>query len=60
MSCECDYSFICQECQTKIDIENQEIYQSELRSWMIDTIKKIAAKVGVEVDDPPKIPGRYS
>ena len=54
MACECDYSYICRECQTKIDIENRLDFERERMEWVVEAIKKLAEKLGVELDEEPK------
>jgi hypothetical protein len=53
MACECDYSYICHECQLRIDIRNQEEYNDELKQWTVEAIRLIAQKLNIEIPDPP-------
>lgn len=59
MSCTCDYSYVCGECQLKIDVENQERYLEELTTWVIAAIQAIAAASNVQIPAPPQKPGKY-
>lgn len=57
--CECDYSYICHQCQLRIDAENQAQYLEELRDWTTASIKLIAEKLNVEIPEPPRKRGVY-
>lgn len=59
MSCKCDYSYICPECQVKIDVANQERYLDELRAWIVESLQTLAKAAEVQLEDPPQKPGRY-
>ena len=59
MTCKCDYSYICPECQRKIEVQNQLEYQRELSDWIVDSIEEIAKKLDVSLPDRPKERGRY-
>ena len=59
MSCACDYSYTCPECQVKIDVANQERYLDELRAWIVESLQTLAKAAEVQLEDPPQEPGRY-
>jgi len=54
MTCKCDYSYICPECQQKINTQNQLDYQRELMNWITDSIEEIASKLEVQLPAKPK------
>ena len=59
MSCTCDYSYTCPECQVKIDVANQERYLEELTEWIVGSLQALAERAEVKLEDPPQKPGRY-
>lgn len=54
MACTCDWSYTCQECQTRIDAANAVDYANELRDWLVESMQLVAEKLGVQISDPPQ------
>jgi hypothetical protein len=54
MTCKCDYSCTCPECQERIEQENQKQYNEEVKDWMIECIKLLGKKFDVEIPEPPE------
>lgn len=52
--CSCDYSYTCNVCQAKIDIENAMDYTNEIHDWTVESIRLIAKALNVEIPSPPK------
>lgn len=54
MACSCDYSYTCDECQTKFDIENQKQYNEEVKDWLVECLKVLGEKLNVKLPKPPE------
>jgi len=52
MACTYDYSYICSECQERIDRENADDYANERLDRLEALVDAIATKLGIEV--PPR------
>lgn len=52
--CTCDYSYTCPQCQARIDAMNQAEYLDEVKAWTAESLKLIAAKLGIELPEEPK------
>lgn len=57
MSCTCDQTYICAECQLKIDVANQQRYFDELSKWIIESLQTLARFQEVDLPEPPEKPG---
>jgi hypothetical protein len=54
MACTCDYSYICPECQDRIETERRLLVEEETAKWIVDALVLLARHVGFELPDPPK------
>lgn len=51
--CTCDYSYTCPQCRAKMDAANEAEYLREIRDWTVESIVRLAKRLGVELDKPP-------
>lgn len=58
MSCTCDVSYICDECQAKIEVERMRQFEREWREWVGVTLQAIAQHAGIahRLPEPPEEP----
>lgn len=54
MACSCDYSYTCNECQARIDIENQKQYNEEVKEWIVECLQVLGEKFNVKLPKPPE------
>lgn len=52
--CGCDYSYTCEACQTKIDVENQKQYNEEVKEWMLACMIEISKALNITLPEPPQ------
>ncbi len=60
MSCECNCSYTCDECQNRIDLQNQIDYANERMEWIVQSILLIAQDLGVNLPPEPQKRGQSS
>lgn len=53
-SCECEYSYTCDMHREMASLEREDAYQTERADWIVDSIKKIAEHLKIELDEEPK------
>jgi len=53
MACTCDYSYICAECQDRIDRELADEARAKVTEWLIAAVKALAEKADVELPPLP-------
>lgn len=52
--CTCDYCYTkCPQCRAKMDAANEAEYLREIRDWTVESIVRLAKRLGVELDKPP-------
>ncbi len=56
MACECNYTYICNECEEKHRIFRQQKYNEEMFDWVVQSIVAVAKKFDVDIKDPPSKP----
>ncbi len=59
MTCTCDYSYTCDECRSRLRIQQMSSFHDEMDEWLADSIQKLAEKLGVEIDKRPEKPVDY-
>ena len=53
MACTCDYSFICNECAERMEVQNKLDYDNERIEWVIAAIEALAAKLELPIEPRP-------
>ena len=56
MACECNYTYICNECEEKHRIFRQQKYNEEMFDWVVQSIVAVAKKFDVDIKEPPSKP----
>ena len=56
MECGCDYTYTCQMHREMAELERQNAFIREQTDWIIDSLKKIAGHLKIELNKEPEEP----